>query len=104
MAIAAVQLEGTQDFSSFRAAGCDAAQPVRRVLCSRVGTDGVLVRYEIEATAFLRHMVRNIVGTLVEIGHRRRSTDLSALLLARDRTQAGATAPACGLCLEVVRY
>ena len=104
MAIAAMQLEGTQDFSSFRASGCDAAQPVRHVLCSRVVTDGVLVCYEIEATAFLRHMVRNIVGTLVEIGHRRRPTDLSALLLARDRTQAGATAPACGLCLEAVRY
>jgi tRNA pseudouridine38-40 synthase len=104
MAAAAMQLKGTQDFSSFRASGCDAAQPVRQVFYSRVVTDGVLVRYEIEATAFLRHMVRNIVGTLVEIGHRRRSTDLSALLSARDRTQAGATAPACGLCLEAVRY
>ncbi len=104
MARAAPQLEGEHDFSSFRAAGCDAAHPVRRVLRSAVVVDGALLRYEIEATAFLRHMVRNIVGTLVEIGRRQRPADLHPLLAARDRTQAGATAPARGLCLEKVRY
>jgi tRNA pseudouridine38-40 synthase len=104
MARAAPLLEGEHDFSSFRAAGCDADHPVRRVLRSTMVMDGALLRYEIEATAFLRHMVRNIVGTLVEIGRRQRPHDLVPLLAARDRTQAGATAPACGLCLDEVRY
>jgi len=68
MSTAAAHLLGEQDFSSFRAAGCDAAHPVRRVLRSRVLRDDDSVVYEVEATAFLRHMVRNIVGTLVEVG------------------------------------
>ncbi len=104
MQAAAAQLVGEHDFSSFRAAGCDAKHPVRRALRSSVEVRDALLLYEIEATAFLRHMVRNIVGTLVEIGGRQRSPDLHALLARRDRTQAGATAPAHGLCLTAVRY
>lgn len=104
MAHAAALLVGEHDFSSFRAAGCDAKHPVRRVLRSAVDADGALVRYEIEATAFLRHMVRNIIGTLVEVGLARRDADLRPLLAARDRGQAAATAPATGLCLVEVRY
>lgn len=100
----AVQLCGEHDFSSFRGAGCDAAHPRRRVTRSTLTVDGPLLAYEIEATAFLRHMVRNIVGTLVEVGVGQRPPDLQPLLAARDRTQAGATAPACGLCLVEVRY
>jgi len=65
---------------------------------------GDLLLYTIEANAFLRHMVRNIVGTLVEVGSARRGTDVAALLAARDRTLAPATAPALGLCLAEVRY
>lgn len=101
---AAAQVIGEHDFSSFRAAGCDAAHPVRRVARSELTRRGDLLVYEIEATAFLRHMVRNIVGTLVEIGSGRRSEDVAALLAARDRTQAAATAPAHGLCLAEIRY
>ena len=101
---AAAQLVGEYDFSSFRGAGCDAAHPRRRVVCSRFSTDGPMLAYEIEATAFLRHMVRNIIGTLIEVGLGQRPADLLPLLAARDRTQAGATAPACGLCLVEVRY
>lgn len=105
MASAAAALLGEHDFTSFRAAGCDAAHPIRRVLQSAVSrSDDALVRYEIEATAFLRHMVRNIVGTLVEVGLGRRSADLAQLLAARDRSLAAATAPAAGLCLVEVRY
>jgi tRNA pseudouridine38-40 synthase len=105
MAAAAVLLHGEHDFSSFRAAGCDAAHPVRRVLCSQMTSSGDLICYEIEATAFLRHMVRNIVGTLVEVGHgRRRPEEIATLLAARDRTLAGITAPAHGLCLLRVDY
>jgi tRNA pseudouridine38-40 synthase len=105
MTTAAAGLLGEHDFTSFRAAGCDAAHPIRRVLQSAVtASDGALVRYEIEATAFLRHMVRNIVGTLVEVGLDRRAADLTELLAARDRGLAAATAPAAGLCLVEVRY
>ena len=101
---AAAQLVGEHDFSSFRAAGCDAVHAVRRVLSSGLERRSDLLVYEIEATAFLRHMVRNIVGTLVEIGSRRRAADLDPLLAARDRTLAAATAPPHGLCLAEIRY
>jgi tRNA pseudouridine38-40 synthase len=104
MAAAAEALVGEHDFSSFRGAGCDARHPVRRVRRSVVEKKGNLLLYEIEATAFLRHMVRNIVGTLVEMGTGRRDSDMTALLAARDRTRAGVTAPALGLSLERVNY
>jgi tRNA pseudouridine38-40 synthase len=103
---AAAHLIGEHDFTSLRAAGCDAGNPVRRVTTSDLAASpaGMLV-YRVTATAFLRHMVRNIVGTLVEIGRSRRSADdLPALLAARDRTLAGATAPPHGLCLVRVDY
>jgi tRNA pseudouridine38-40 synthase len=104
MQAAAAVLVGEHDFSSFRATGCDARHPVRRVLHSGLEHRGALLHYEIEATAFLRHMVRNIVGTLVEVGQGKRSPDFAALLAARDRTLAAATAPAHGLCLVEIRY
>jgi tRNA pseudouridine38-40 synthase len=98
-------LGGEHDFSSFQAAGCDAAHPVRTVY--RVSFDGrdELLVLTIEATAFLRHMVRNIVGTLVEVGRAVRSPkSFSELLESRDRTKAGPTAPAHGLFLIEVKY
>lgn len=105
MAEAAAMLVGERDFSSFQAAGCDAAHPVRRVFRSEIDRRGDLIRYEIEATAFLRHMVRNIVGTLEEVGQGTRQPDsLHDLLAARDRALAGITAPAHGLCLAEVKY
>lgn len=98
-------LLGEHDFSSFRAAGCDAAHPVRRVYVNFFEPRGELLVYTIEATAFLRHMVRNIVGTLVEVGQGLRTPQsFKALLEARDRTQAGPTAPGCGLYLVEVKY
>jgi len=104
MCAAAAVLVGEHDFTSFRAAGCDAAHPIRRVWRSALERRGALLLYEIEATAFLRHMVRAIVGTLVEVGSQRRHIDMAALLAARDRTRAAATAPAHGLCLAEIRY
>jgi tRNA pseudouridine38-40 synthase len=98
-------LIGEHDFSSFRAAGCDAEHPVREVYANSLDRCGELLVYTIEATAFLRHMVRNIVGTLSEVGHGLRSArSFSELLQASDRTQAGPTAPACGLYLMEVKY
>jgi tRNA pseudouridine38-40 synthase len=102
---AAADLIGEHDFTSFQAAGGDAEHAVRRVLRSDIERDGPLVSYTIEATAFVRHMVRNIVGTLAEVGSGSRPpADVQVLLAARDRTAAGPTAPALGLCLTEVTY
>ena len=103
---AAAILEGTHDFAAFCAA--DAApmrSTVRRVLVSRLASEGALLVYRVEANAFLKHMVRTIVGTLVEVGWGNRPTTTMATLLAgRDRAAAGATAPPHGLTLVSVRY
>ena len=100
-------LVGEHDFAAFRAA--DAKETlrttVRRVLESRIAQEGPLLLYRVEATAFLKHMVRNVVGTLVEVGLGERPPDAIADLIAsRDRTRAGATAPPHGLTLVAVRY
>jgi tRNA pseudouridine38-40 synthase len=98
-------LEGEHDFSSFRAAGCDAAQPVRRIYRTSLEQRDELLVFTIEATAFLRHMVRNIIGTLVEVGRGQRTPQaFIELLEARDRTQAGPAAPPHGLFLVEVKY
>jgi tRNA pseudouridine38-40 synthase len=102
---AAATLVGEHDFAAFQAADCDAENSVRRVFTSEVeGEAGDLV-YRITATAFLRHMVRTIVGTLVEVGKGERSVgDFAELLTLRDRRLAGGTAPPHGLCLVRVEY
>lgn len=98
-------LEGEHDFSCFRAAGCGAATPVRRIYRNQLYRWEEHWVYRIEATGYLRHMVRNIVGTLVQVGLGERTPDgLPALIEGRDRTRAGATAPARGLFLVEVRY
>jgi tRNA pseudouridine38-40 synthase len=100
---AAAWLVGEHDFSSFQAADCDAENPVRRVLESEIESAGGEIVYRVRATAFLRHMVRNIVGTLVEVGRGERAAEsLPDLLDRRDRTLAGSTAPPHGLCLVSV--
>lgn len=98
-------LEGVHDFSSFRAAGCGAKHPVRQIFHnSLLEKQGGLI-YRVEATGYLRHMVRNIVGTLVQVGLGERSVKgFAELLEARDRTRAGPTAPPQGLFLTEVRY
>jgi len=107
MHAAALHLIGEHDFTSFRASQCDAETPVRRIYRSEIARSGSgeLIEYTVEATAFLRHMVRNVVGTLVEVGRGARAAgDMPALLSARDRKLAAATAPPRGLSLEEVRY
>ena len=98
-------LEGEHDFSSFQASGCDAAHPIRRVYRNSIEARGNLLVYRIEANAYLRHMVRNIVGTLIEVGRgERHPTGFAELLRAKDRTRAGPTAPPQGLFLVEVEY
>jgi tRNA pseudouridine38-40 synthase len=98
-------LEGEHDFSSFRAAGCDAAHPIRTIYRTSLTRRGELIVFTVEATAFLRHMVRNLIGTLVEVGRQQRTPQSFAeLLKARDRTEAGIKAPAQGLFLMEVKY
>jgi tRNA pseudouridine38-40 synthase len=98
-------LLGEHDFSSFRGAGCEAAHPIRRVYDNSLERRGDLLIYTIEATAFLRHMVRNIAGTLVEVGRGVRTPQsFKEVLAARNRTKAGPTAPPHGLFLVKVNY
>jgi len=105
MAIAAHALVGEHDFSSFRAAGCQARHPVRRVVRLDVSRHGDMIFIDVEANAFLHHMVRNIAGVLLQIGYGERPVDWSdQVLAARDRKQGGVTAPADGLYFVGVRY
>ena len=106
MAAAAAVLVGEHDFAAFRAADAEVLRStVRRALVSRIDREDELLVYRIEATAFLKHMVRNIIGTLVEVGSGARpAADVSAVLASRDRGRAGPTAPPHGLCLVAVRY
>jgi tRNA pseudouridine38-40 synthase len=106
MRAAATPLLGRHDFSSFRASDCVAEHAVRELRRLDVeGEAGGAIEVVAEATAFLKHMVRNLVGTLVEVGlGSRDAATMPGLLAARDRTLAGRTAPPQGLLLEQVFY
>jgi tRNA pseudouridine38-40 synthase len=105
MNAAAGALIGEHDFAAFQASGSDVITTRRELAASRVVfRDGQTV-YEVTGTGFLRHMVRNIVGTLVDIGRGRRPIeDMTRVLHSRDRAQASATAPPQGLTLVRVDY
>src|SRR5678816_251061 len=97
---------GSHDFRAFRASDADPVRStVRQVLESRLETRGALLVYRIEANAFLKHMVRTLVGTLVEIGRGPRpAASMAALGDGAVRGAAGPTAPPHGLILKHVRY
>jgi tRNA pseudouridine38-40 synthase len=106
MNAAAAQLLGEHDFAAFRALGSDERTTVRRIEVSewRKLSDDRLI-YQVEGTAFLRHMVRTMVGLLVEVGKNRLPPVIVADILAsRDRALAPPAAPAAGLFLMEVRY
>lgn len=91
-------LLGENDFSSFRSAQCEAAHARRNLQHINVSRVGDEVEVTVQANAFLHHMVRNIVGSLLLVGNGQRPPEWMAELLAlQDRTRAGATAPAAGL-------
>mgnify|MGYP001160706220 CR=1 FL=1 len=108
MNAACADVLGEHDFSAFRAAECQAASPVRiitRCEWEQPAADHRRLVFHIQGNAFLHHMVRNLVGSLVEIGRGARPVDwMASLLQGRDRTQAARTFPAQGLCLEEVEY
>ncbi|MCX8006199.1 MAG: tRNA pseudouridine(38-40) synthase TruA [Burkholderiaceae bacterium] len=102
---AAALLVGTHDFSAFRSAECQAASPVRELRLLSVERHGALIRVRAVANAFLHHMVRNIVGTLVYVGLGRRPPEWAGEVLARrDRTLAAPTFSPAGLYLTHVQY
>lgn len=101
---AAAALIGSHDFASF-GQPTQGESTVREVLRAGWQAQERLLVFEIEANAFLRRMVRTVVGTLLEVGVGRRSVEnVSQTLAAQDRAQAAAPAPACGLCLVEVKY
>jgi tRNA pseudouridine38-40 synthase len=98
MQVAAQALVGEHDFSAFRTVACQARHPRREVQEIRVRRRDDVLELEIQANAFLHHMVRNIVGSLLPIGRGEQDEGWMARLLAgRDRSLAGPTAPAQGL-------
>ena len=100
MRAGAALLAGRHDFSAFRAAECQAKSPVKTLAKLAIEGDERLVRFEFSADAFLHHMVRNIVGSLVYVGSQRQPPAwIGELLAARDRTRAAPTFAASGLYL-----
>jgi tRNA pseudouridine38-40 synthase len=96
---------GRHDFASFQARGSTTRDTVRTIERLDIAEGDGAITVEVEGDGFLRHMVRAIVGTLVETGSGLRDPDSTAdILLATDRRAAGPTAPACGLTLVAVRY
>jgi tRNA pseudouridine38-40 synthase len=102
---AARYLKGRHDFSAFKDRGDEKESHVREVKRLSVKREGPLLRIEIEANGFLRHMVRIIVGTLIEAGRKKiRPQAVREILQSKDRTKAGPTAKALGLTLVRVKY
>lgn len=102
---AAAALIGTHDFSAFTGSGTSVVDKVRTVSVSRFIRKGDLLIYRIEANGFLLHMVRNIVGTLMDTGRGKLSPSMiPGILGSLDRTQAGPTAPPHGLYLARIWY
>jgi tRNA pseudouridine38-40 synthase len=105
MHAAAQALVGRHDFSSFRAADCQADSPVKTLDALAVSRFGEEIEVTARARSFLHHQVRNMVGTLKLVGEGKWSAaDVADALAARDRAAAGPTAPAEGLYLVAVKY
>jgi len=101
----AARVKGEHDFSAFRATDCEAESPVREVLASAWSRNGDTLVYEITAIAFLKQMVRILVGTMVEVAlGRMTETEFASLLEGAERSAAGRTAPAQGLTLLRVDF
>jgi tRNA pseudouridine38-40 synthase len=105
MRATAALLVGEHDFRAFRASDCDRKTTRRLVRRLEVDRQGAIVTFDVEATAFLKNMVRILVGTLIDVGRGRLEPAIvSRMLETGDRTVGGMTAPACGLTLLRVIY
>lgn len=102
---AARHLVGRHDFTTFRAAECQARSPVKSLSALEVARAGAEVHVHARAPSFLHHQVRSMVGSLALVGAGTwRPQDMAAALARRDRRACGPVAPACGLCLIAVDY
>lgn len=98
-------LLGNHDFSSFRGSGCQALSPVKTLDKLDIEQHGDEIIFTVEARSFIYHQVRNMVGTLAEVGNGKLAPeDVKRILEACDRTKAGISAPAYGLYLNKVMY
>ena len=105
MQLACKYLLGEQDFSAFRGAGCQSLSPFRNIISANICRVGQLLVFEITANAFVLHMVRNIIGSLLEVGFGRREPIwIKTLLAGRDRRQSAPTGAPNGLYLVDVSY
>ena len=105
MMLAMPAVLGEHDFSAFRAAQCQANTPIRTLQTFQLQTFGPYLKVTLQANAFLHHMARNLMGSLLEIGMGNQPPEwLLEILLGRDRRRAAKTAPACGLALVQVGY
>jgi len=96
---------GEHDFAAMRSLGSDEKTTVRRILASEWRRNGNLLTYRVEATAFLRHMVRTMVATMIDVGRGAAAPEqIAQLLTSGDRSRAPAAAPPYGLYLVEVRY
>ena len=102
---AAQYLIGEHDFKSFTKANSEIDDYVRTIFKTSVSKNEDIIKISIEGSGFLRYMVRNIVGLLIEIGEGKKNIkDVSTILEAKDRTESSPTAPACGLYLNKINY
>lgn len=98
-------LVGKKDWSSFRDSECQAQSPIKTIDKVNLYKNGEEIIFEIEAKSFLHHMVRNIIGTLVDVGLGKIAVDdFIKIIEAKDRRKAGPTAPACGLYFLKIDY
>jgi tRNA pseudouridine38-40 synthase len=105
MRLASKNLLGKHDFTSFRSTECQSASPMKTLDECEINVDGNRIIFELSAKSFLHHMVRNIVGTLKEIGDgKRKVDDVERIILARNRQACGVMAPACGLYFVGVEF
>ena len=98
-------LLGKHDFSAFRASGCEAKSPVRELYRIDIKKKGNFIQLIFEGNGFVKYMVRNVVGTIVQVGKGyMAASQVGEILALRNRRKAGPTAPAYGLCLVKVIY
>ncbi len=98
-------LEGKHDFSAYRASNCEARNPIREIYKIDISKKQDFITLDFDGNGFLKYMVRNIVGTLIQVGRNKLSAkEVKTILESRDRKNAGPTARPYGLCLVEVFY